>query len=66
MAIKIRYDLTSPEVAVAMFRDWCLKMDIIPEHASIEILDRFGKFLSGEGYTSDEIQDCKVVVFANL
>lgn len=66
MARRVTHDLSNPKVAVAVFRDWCLKVDIIPEHASIEVLDRFGKFLGGEGYSSDEIQNCKYVVFSNL
>lgn len=66
MLRQVRHDITDSKVSVVLFREWCLKTGIIPEHASIQDLDRFGAFLRGEGYTDNQIDNCKYIVFRNV
>jgi hypothetical protein len=59
-------NLRNPKVAIATFREWCQKEHVVAGHASIEDLDRFGEFLLEYGYTYDEMQNCKYVIWDNL
>ena len=64
--VRNRHDLSNAKVAVPLFRDWCLQEGIIPEHATIEELHKFGDYLIERGYNTDEARNCEYVVFKHL
>jgi len=61
-----RHNIQNPDVAISLFRNWCLREGIIPEHATIEQLHKFGNHLIEYGYNMDEVRNCEYIVFKHL
>jgi len=66
MVRRERYNLNNPETALSLFRHWCLRRRVVPDYATIEDLDRFGYALLEDGYSPDEVEHCKYMIFNRL
>lgn len=61
-----RHNIINPDIAVRLFRFWCYRRGIVPDFASVDDLLQFGYALLEDGYTSEEVDRCKYVIFNHL
>ena len=66
MVSRNRHNITNPDIAVRLFRFWCQNRRLTPEYATIEDLAEFGDSLMQDGYSPDEVDRCRYIVFNHL